>query len=426
MTSRRLFMKSGAMTMLSLGFAPAFLTRTAQAADARRRLLIAIFQRGAVDGLNMIVPFGESEYYKLRPTIALARPGATNGVLDLDGFFGMHPRMSALKPFWSEGALAVVHACGSHDTTRSHFDAQDYMETATPGVKNTRDGWLNRYLQSTGQPVSLRGVALAKQMPRALQGKAPALAFEGVAAFDVGGAGGDRARGRGAARDARGGAPMPDASTMERKYAEAADSLLSASAREAFDAMRIVRNATGGYQQAAGVEYPRSPFGQAMQEIARLAKADVGLEIAFAESTNWDHHVNEGGNDGQLAARLQDLSNGLAALARDLGERLTDTVMLTMSEFGRTASENGNRGTDHGHGNAMMLIGGPVKGGRAYGRWPGLRREQRFEGRDLAITTDFRDVFSEVVTRHLGAGADAVQRIFPGHKPGPALGVIRT
>ena len=218
-----------------------------------------------------------------------------------------------------------------------------------------------------------------------------------------------------------------DAAELERKYAEAADSLLSASAREAFDAMRVVRTATaGGYTPSAGVEYPRSPFGQAMQEIARLAKADVGLEIAFAESTNWDHHVNEGATDGQIAGRLEDLSNGLAALARDLGDRLEHTVILTMSEFGRSAAENGNRGTDHGHGNAMMLIGGPVKGGRAYGRWPGLKREQRFEDRDLAVTTDFRDVFSEIVTRHLGAGTAAIDRIFPGHKPGAPLGIIRS
>jgi uncharacterized protein (DUF1501 family) len=380
----------------------------------------------------MIVPFGEAEYYKARPSIGVPRPGGENGAVDLDGFFGLHPRMAPLAPFWKDGTLAVVHACGSHDSTRSHFDAQDYMETATPGVKTTRDGWLNRYLQATGEPIPLRGVALAKQMPRSLQGKAPSLAFQGVEEFNVGGgARGQAARPKAAqglgARGAGNGSQMADAAALERQYAEAADSLLSASAREAFDAMRTVRSATaGGYQPAAGVEYPRTPFGQAMQEIARLAKADVGLEIAFAESTNWDHHVNEGSTDGQIAQRLADLSNGLSALARDLGDRMGHTVILTMSEFGRAVQENGNRGTDHGHGNAMMLLGGPVKGGRAYGKWPGLKREQRFEGRDLAVTTDFRDVFGEIVTRHLGAGTAALDRVFPGHKPGAPLGLIRT
>ena len=404
MNSRRLFLKSGAMTMVSLGFAPTLLTRTAAAADSERRLLVAIFQRGAADGLNVIVPFGDDEYYKLRPSIAIARPGKAEGALDLDGFFGLHPRMAALKPLWDQGVMAVVHACGSHDATRSHVDAQDYMETATPGVKGTRDGWLNRYLQATGEPSALRGVAVAPQLPRVLQGEAPALALRGVETLDL--------EDGGSAADATPVGPV--------------DTLLGLNAREAFDAMRIVRNATAArYQPAAGVEYPRGAFGDAMQDVARLAKSDVGLEVAFVESTDWDHHVNEGSTDGHLAGRLDDLSRGIAALTRDLGERIASTVIITMSEFGRTAAENSSRGTDDGHGNAMLLIGGPVKGARAYGGWPGLRREQRFEARDLAVTTDFRDVLSEIVTRHLGAPPDAVERVFPGFTPGAPLGIIR-
>jgi len=408
MTSRRIFVKSGAMAMLSLGFAPSFLTRAAEAASPRRRLLIAIFQRGAVDGLNMVVPYGEADYYTLRPSIAIPRPGATDASLDLDGFFGLHPRMAPLMPLWENGALALVHACGSHDQTRSHFDAQDYMETATPGVKSTRDGWLNRYLQAAGGDMTpLRGVAVARQMPRALKGRAPSLAVGSVESFDVqGGMGAERA--------------------LETAYAGASDPLLSGSAHAAFEAMRTLKAASSGpYRPAAGVEYPRSPFGQALQEVARIAKADVGLEIAFAESGNWDHHVGEGGATGQLAQRLDDLSHGLAALAADLGERMSDTVILTMSEFGRAAAENGNRGTDHGHGNAMLLIGGPVKGRKVHGRWPGLREHQRFEGRDLAVTTDFRDVFSEIATRHLTLTPDAMARVFPRYTPGTPLGVIR-
>ena len=395
MVSRRIFVKSSGMAMLSLGFAPSFLARAAEAADSRKRLLVAIFQRGAVDGLNMVVPYGEADYYRLRPSIAVARPGAADGAIALDDFFGLHPRMAPLKPLWDNRSLAIVHASGSPDRTRSHFDAQDYMETATPGVKSTRDGWLNRYLQVSSSDVTpLRGVALARQMPRSLQGRAPSLAFGGVDSFDV-----------------RGG--MDSQRSFETAYAGADNPLLRGTAKDAFEAMRTVRSIGAPYRPAAGVEYPRSPFGQALQEIARLAKADVGLEVAFAESGNWDHHVNEGAADGQIAQRLDDLSRGIAALAADLGDRMADTVILTMSEFGRAVAENGNRGTDHGHGNAIMAIGGGVKGGQVYGRWPGLRDDQRFEGRDLAVTTDFRDVFGEIVVRHLGV--QDPNAIFPGY-----------
>src|SRR5262245_2901696 len=408
MISRRIFVKSGAMAMVSLGFAPSFLARAAEGATGRKRLLIAIFQRGAVDGLNMIVPYGEADYYKLRPSIAIPKPAAAEGAVDLDGFFALHPRMAALKTLWDNSSLAIVHACGSPDQTRSHFDAQDYMETATPGVKSTRDGWLNRYLQATGSESSpLRGVAVARQMPRSMQGHAPTLAVGSVEAFNVRG-------GMGAERE------------LETAFAGSSDSLLSGSAKAAFEAMRTLRNASSGpYQPAAGVEYPRSPFGQAMLEIARIAKSDVGLEIAFAEATNWDHHVAEGGTQGQIAQRLDDFARGLAALTQDLGERMSGTVILTMSEFGRAVAENGNRGTDHGHGNAMLLIGGPVKGRKVHGKWPGLGADQRFEGRDLAVTTDFRDVFAEVSTRHLLLTPEALGRVFPRFSQGTPLGLIR-
>jgi uncharacterized protein (DUF1501 family) len=404
MTSRRVFLKSGAMAMISLGFAPSFLARTASAASPRKKLLVAIFQRGAVDGLNMIVPFGDAEYFRARPTIAIAAPGRAGGAIDLDGFFGLHPRLSSLEPLWDAGHLAIVHACGSHDATRSHFDAQDYMESATPGVKSTRDGWLNRYLVGAeasapraAEHSPLRAVALTETMPRSLQGRAPALAMGRAASFGLTGA----------------------RAAFESAYAASGDTLLSGTAAEAFEAMRMLaRTSAGPYHPSNNAEYPPSPFGQALQEIGRLAKADVGLEIAFAESTQWDHHVNEGGATGQIANRLDDFSRGLAALVRDLGDRMADTVILTMSEFGRAVSQNGGGGTDHGHGNAMFVIGGPVKGGRVYGRWPGLAVEQRFEGRDLEVTTDFRDVFGEVVVRHLGADLASAAKVFPGYKLG--------
>jgi len=406
MTTRRVFLKSGGMAMLSLGFAPSFLARTVEAAGQRRKLLIALFQRGAVDGLNMVVPYGESEYYRLRPSIAIARPGKAGGATDLNGFFGLHPAMSALKPLWDNRSLAIVHACGSPDSTRSHFDAQDYMETATPGVKSTRDGWMNRYLQaSAAERNPLRGVALTRQMPRVLQGAAPALAMGRVGEFAV-------------------RSDMGTQTSFESAYEQAADQVLNGTADEAFDAMRTLKRVNSG-RRAAPVNYPRSPFGLALQEIARLAKADVGLEVAFAESGNWDHHVNEGGVTGQLARRLDDFAGGVAALAADLGDRMADTVIVTMSEFGRAVAENGNGGTDHGHGNAMMLIGGPVAGGKIYGVWPSLAQEKRFEGRDLAVTTDFRDVFADVVTRHLGASPALIGRVFPGYASKQALGLIK-
>ena len=390
------------MALLSLGFAPGFVSRIAADGAERRKLLIVVFQRGAVDGLNMVVPFGESDYYRARPNIAIGRPGSSGGAIDLDGFFGLHPRMSPLKPFWDNKALAIVHASGSHDTTRSHFDAQDYMESGTPGVKSTRDGWLNRYLSGSRKPEDgtgnpLRGIALTKQMPRSLQGTAPALAIGNTEDFTV--------------------ADMSARTSFEELYAAAQqDKALRGTAGEAFDAMKtLARKTAGPYRPANGAAYPRSPFGQAMQEIARLAKSDVGLEIAFAESTNWDHHVNEGAATGQIANRLDDFARGIAALAEDLGDRMADTIILTMSEFGRAVMENGSRGTDHGHGNAMFVIGGGVKGGAVYGKWPGLAVNDRFEGRDLAVTTDFRDVFGEVIARHLGADRKTTSAVFPGY-----------
>jgi len=409
MISRRVFLKDGAFALVSLGFAPSFLARTAYAAGstARAKRLIAIFQRGACDGLNVVVPFGDAAYYRARPSIAIAQPtglvsaGADGAsAIDLDGFFGFNPRLGPLKRFWDEGHLAIVHACGSPDATRSHFDAQDYMETATPGVKSTADGWLNRTLQAqrTADHSPFRGVAVTQQLPRMLQGRAPALAIAQLSQFAVRGGGGDR---------------------FEAMYADSSDKVLSGTGREAFEAIRMLRDADPShYQPQDGAEYPRGPFGQALQQIAQLIKSDVGLEVAFADVGGWDTHVNQGAAQGQLANRLDDFARSIAALVTDLGDRMADTIVLTMSEFGRAVSENGNRGTDHGHGNAMMVIGGAVRGGRVYGKWPGLAPEQRYESRDLAITTDFRDVFGEIVVRHLGV-ADA-RAIFPGYDVKPS------
>jgi uncharacterized protein (DUF1501 family) len=408
MTSRRIFLKHGAFALVSLGFAPSFLARTAFAAGVPRRTkqLIAIFQRGAVDGLSMVVPHGDADYYRARPSIAIARPSGTarDTALDLDGFFGLNPRLGPLKPLWDRRELAIVHACGSPDATRSHFDAQDYMETATPGIKSTEEGWLNRYLQArkAEQDSSFRAVALTQQLPRMLQGHAPALAMNQVAQFGIRGGGNDAV-----------------SSGFEAQYAAAADQVLNGVGREAFDAMKTLKAADPArYRPENGAEYPRSPFGQALMQIAQLTKADLGLEVAFADLGGWDTHVNQGSAQGQLAARLDDFSRAIAALVTDLGDRMADTVVLTMSEFGRAVSENGNRGTDHGHGNAMMAIGGGIRGGKVYGKWPGLAPERRYDRRDLAVTTDFRDVFAEVAVRHLGLVNTST--VFPGYNVRPA------
>jgi uncharacterized protein (DUF1501 family) len=412
MMTRRIFLKNGSLALVSLGFTPAFIARAAQAAKARKKILIAIFQRGAVDGLNMIVPFGEKAYYDARPTIAIPKPNQQDGAIDLDGFFGLHPRMAPLEPLYRRGELAIVHASGSHDETRSHFDAQDYMESGTPGRKATRDGWLNRYLHAkehAEKASPFRAVAVSQSLPRSLQGTAPALAIGRLGQFGI--------------RAGRDGDVM--ASGFESQYAAAADSLLGSTGKDAFDAVRMLETANpGAHAPANGAEYPTSGFGEAMKQVAQLIKADLGLEVAFAELGQWDHHANEGAVTGQIANRLNDFSRGIAAFAQDLGDRMADVVLVTMSEFGRTVRENGNRGTDHGHGNAMLILGGDVKGGRIYGQWPGLDRDQLWQGRDLAITTDFRDVFAECVTGHLGARD--VAPIFPGYVYKQKLGFLKT
>jgi uncharacterized protein (DUF1501 family) len=380
----------------------------------RKKILVAIFQRGAADGLNIVVPFGERDYHALRPTIAIPEPSRRSdggpSALDLDGFFGLHPSLAALKPLFDARHLAIVHAAGSPDSTRSHFDAQDYMETATPGVKSTPDGWLNRFLQSAPQAdvTPFRAVAFAASTPRTMMGASPCLCTQDLESFHFAGKANRQARG-----------VQLVASAFEEMYASASDRLLSSTAHETFEAISTLeRIQIGEYQPENGAQYPRGPLGKSLQQIAQLIKSGAGLEVAFAEVGGWDNHVNEGGVKGQLATHLQDFGDCLAAFHADMGDRMADITVLTMSEFGRTARENGNRGTDHGHAHAMFILGGPVKGGKVYGKWPGLKDHQLHEGRDLALTTDFRDVFAEVAMRHLGVKDPA--GIFPGYAVSPA------
>jgi len=415
--TRRVFVKSGGLALVSLGLDPLFLARAAFASYrplsslTARPILVCLFQRGAVDGLNMIVPHGDPQYYAERPRIAVPQADVVN----LDGHFGLHPRLAALKPLWDNKTLAAIHAIGSPDSTRSHFDAQDYMESGTPGVKATPDGWLNRCCQHDQEHANtpFRAVAFGPQLPRILAGSAPSLAIDDLQAFGV-------------REGAQQGGRDRLTRAFEELYAGSATGLLSTSSQEAFEAVRQLRQANPAqYQPANGAAYPRGRFGRALLQIAQLIKADLGLQVAFADVTGWDTHVNQGASDGQLATRLAEFGQALAAFTQDLDERMRDVVVLTMSEFGRTVRENGNSGTDHGHATAMFVLGGPVNGGKVLGTWPGLDPAQRFEGRDVAVTTDFRDLFAEILARHLGAADLAA--IFPGFSPDPQrfVGAIR-
>ena len=415
---RRVFLRSGTFALVTLGLNPTFLRRTVFATElrgaARGKVLVVLFQRGAADALNMVVPHGDAAYYALRPTIAIPRPGArAEAALDLDGFFGLHPALAPLQPLYQRGMLAPIHAVGSPSATRSHFDAQDYMESGTPDVKSTPDGWLNRYLATHGTceecapaPAAgshFRAVALTNQTPRILEGPAPTVAMNSLQEFTV------RATGSQVER-------------LEALYRTGRADIIHGTGSDMFDAVKMLKSADPSrYAPAAGANYPRSRFGTQLMQIAQLIKADLGVEVAFADVGGWDTHNNQGGATGLLANRLGDFASAIAALTTDLGDRMEDVVILTMSEFGRTARQNGSGGTDHGHAGCLFVIGGSVKGGKVHGKWPGLEPEQLNEGRDLALTTDFRSVFGEIVRKHLGAGA--LDRIFPGFA-GKDLGLI--
>ena len=401
MISRRSFLQASLMSMGAVAgqaTLPPWLLRAAAQETKKNKILVAIFQRGAADGLNMVVPFFEKRYYELRPTIAIPAPGRQNSAIDLDGRFGLHPALQPLKTFWDSGQLAIVEAAGSHDPTRSHFDAQEFMESGTPGMKDTEDGWLNRALpplDSESSPV--RAISVGAQLPRALKGSRGGVAVNNLQQFQVGN------------RDTAG--------ILETMYATTLDTRLSVAGKRTFEAVRMIDSINRRpYTPVNGAQYVGN-FGRGLQQVARLIKADAGVEVAFADIGGWDHHSNE---NGQLNNVLREFGTSIAAFVRDMGNRMQDIVLVTMSEFGRTAKENGNTGTDHGHGDVMFVLGGPVRGGHVYGQWPGLEQEQLYEQRDLAVTTDFRDVLSELVGAHLGLKGG----VFPGHTPGEALGLL--
>ncbi len=408
MFSRRAFVKNGALALVGTAAVPSFLVRSVMAeqtvAKASGKKLVVLFQRGAADGLNIVVPYREKNYYALRPTIAIQ----PNDVLDLDGQFGLHPAMASLRPLFQQGHLAVVHAVGSPDVTRSHFDAQDYMESGTPGIKSTQDGWLNRALQAERLDPKLatafRAVALGTQVPRTLQGRLPAVAVSNLQDFSVGG---------------RGPATSAASNAFQAMYAGTNDRILSGEGQETFEAVKMLKSADPAhYQPTPGVTYPGTPFANNLKQIAQLLKANLGVEAAFADIGDWDTHQAQGGTQGRLANRLKEFSEAIAAFWNDMGQDAEHITLVTMSEFGRTARQNGTGGTDHGHGNVMFVLGGGIKGGKIYGRWPGLDDAQLNEGRDLAVTTDFRQVLGEAAYRTLGTRDLAA--VFPGAAVSPS------
>ena len=406
-STRRIFLKNSALAIFGVGAIPSWLSRSVYAGNSydkrRKKILVAIFQRGAVDGLNMVVPFGEERYYQLRPSIAIPKPdGAPGSAVDLDGFFGLHPSLASLKPMYDARHLAIVDAVGSPDPTRSHFDAQDYMESGTPGLKATSDGWMNRALLKQAGPASpLRAVSLGSGLSRTLRGPNDAIAVNNLNDFQV--------------RD------QQTAATFENMYDHSRDTVLNGTGKETFSAVKIMQSIQKQkYTPANGAKYPGGKFGQNLQQIARLIKADVGVEVAFAEIGGWDTHVNEA---NQLSNNLREFGDSLAAFYQDMGDRMEDVTVVTMSEFGRTVRENGDRGTDHGHANVMFAMGGDIRGGKVYGDWPGLRDdEQLYEGRDLNLTTDFRDVLGELVSRHIGNSN--LNAVFPGYTNPKFRGLI--
>ncbi|HZX26001.1 MAG TPA: DUF1501 domain-containing protein [Telluria sp.] len=378
----------------------------AAAADRpTRRKLVVVMLRGAVDGLSVVAPYGDPHYRELRPAIGLERPGMEGGALDLDGYFGLHPALAPLLPFWERKQLAFVHASGSPDPTRSHFDAQDYMESATPGNKNTPDGWMNRLVAALpGASTPSRALSIGPAMPRILAGGAAVVNLPNGAAAT---------RADVLDRPAIGAA-------FDAMYA--GDARFGRAYRDGRSAHKEVMQASESREMQAadnGAPLPNG-FPADAARLADLMRNDPNIQLAFVALGGWDTHANQGAATGQLAGRLQPLALGLATLAQRLGPMFGDTVVVVMSEFGRTARQNGNAGTDHGHGNVMWLLGGKVAGGKVQGEWRGLGPDALYEGRDVSVTTDFRNVLAQVAERHLILPDSTLGRVFPALPQNPA------
>jgi uncharacterized protein (DUF1501 family) len=408
MTSRRNFLRGGPGALAGL-VAPARLAQHSglKTQTSARDVLICIFQRGGADGLNMAVPHGDKAYYAHRASLAIAPPGGSDAAIDLDGFFGLHPALAALKEIWDAKQLAVVHACGSPDPTHSHFDAMDYMERGTPGQKSVATGWLGRHIAATqaadASPFSAVGFGALLQA--SLRGGA-ATALTSLEAFKL------------QARPLE----LPKVKAAHGQLYRGSGMLLG-SGQQTLAALSILEKLSpAAYRPSDGARYPDSPYGRALMQIAQLIKTDVGLRIACADIGDWDTHINQGGADGEMAANLKEFADGLHALYTDLSATIGRVTIVTMSEFGRRAAQNGGGGTDHGHGNAMFVLGGNVAGGKVYGEWPGLDAEQLYGPGDLQVTTDFRDVLGEIVAKRLGN--QSLAEVFPDYPSFNFRGIV--
>lgn len=408
MNRRRFLQQLGLIsggTLVAIGF-HGWAARSA-ISDSKPKRLIVVFLRGAVDGLNVVIPYSESGYYDARSLIAIAPPNEANGALDLDGSFGLHPALNSVIPLWKQGSLAFVHACGSPDATRSHFDAQDYMESGTPGIKTTQDGWMNRLLSLMPSPSPIQAVNVGATMPRILTGSRAVATLPG-------------------SREANRSLPIdrPQISEAFNQLYSGNDKLSKAYQEARAARQQIMSNLDQEMMQANNGAPSPSGFARDTQQLARLMVKDSSVQLAFMALGGWDTHINQGGVTGQLARNLKSLGEGLANLSQGLGNIYADTAVVVMSEFGRTVHENGNGGTDHGHGNVMWLMGGNIKGGKVYGKWPGLAQAQLHEGRDLAVTTDFRDILASVLSRHLQLDERKINQIFPKYSPKPGIDVV--
>jgi uncharacterized protein (DUF1501 family) len=380
-------------------------------AAGRGDVLVNIFLRGGMDGLSVVAPFAEgANYYDVRPTIAVPEPGRANGAIDLDGRFGLHPTLAPLKEIYDQQHLAIVHATGSIDPSRSHFDAMTFMEAGVPGNKTLNTGWIGRHLQAAAwqNDSPFRAVGMGAMIPAALRGPITPLSIRSIADFHFRGREDELHRLQQAISSLY--TIQAPTNQLERQAGLVFKTIATLDQLQATD-----------YQPANGAQYPDDEFGLGLKQVAQLIKADVGLEVACVDLGGWDTHENQGTLAGEFNTLLTTLSNGLAAFYHDLRDYMAGVTVVTMSEFGRRAHENGSQGTDHGHGNVMFLMGGGVNGGQVHARWPGLAPEALDDG-DLAITTDYRDVLAEVVSRRLRN--PALDQIFPGYRPG-AVDVVK-
>jgi len=417
MTTRRRFLKAGGLALFGIGTGiPSFLARAADSSIVvpykKNKILVCIFQRGAMDGLMAVTPFTDEYLKAARPDLFIsAAKGAGTSLIDLDGRFGLHPSMNAFEPLFREKRLAIVHGMGSTNTTRSHFDAQDYMESGTPFNKGTASGWLNRAAGLLGHEATpFRAVSLTSSMPRSFYGDEPAIAIRDLNDFAV------QMKGNPS------GATVA-AKSFEELYDQTSSSLLKETGKESFDAVKMLQKTdVSKYVPANNADYPASPLGNALKQIAQLIKMDVGLEVAFAESGGWDTHFNQGTGNGLFARNVNDLSKSITAFWTDMGVYQDDITLMTMTEFGRTVKQNGTRGTDHGRASCSFILGNDVNGGIVHGNIQPLAVENLEDGRDLAVTTDFRSVFSEVASSHLKINNDKV--LFPDWT-GKKTGVMR-